>query len=222
VGDSGAPTFTRSARREQIVAAAIDTIAELGYGQASLARIASRAGTSKGVVGYHFAGKDDLIRQVVARILSEGVAYMQPKILAEPSGSDVLRTYIKSNLAFMREHRNYMVAIVEIARNARDEAGGSFYGQSDVDGMAQALAEALAMLQGTGDLRTDFDPRVMAVAIRAAIDVVPSRLAREADFDVDHYAEEMANLFDLATRRPPRTAKTAAPGGGLPTGRPRT
>jgi hypothetical protein len=31
-------TFTETARRAQIMAAAIDTIAELGYGQASLAR----------------------------------------------------------------------------------------------------------------------------------------------------------------------------------------
>jgi hypothetical protein len=34
------------------VTAAIDTIAEAGYGQASLARIAERAGVSKGVISY--------------------------------------------------------------------------------------------------------------------------------------------------------------------------
>ena len=39
-------TVTASARRAQIVTAAIDTIAELGYGNASLARIAKRAGIS--------------------------------------------------------------------------------------------------------------------------------------------------------------------------------
>jgi AcrR family transcriptional regulator len=195
------------------VAAAIDTIAEVGYGRASLARIASRAGTSKGVVGYHFAGKDDLIGQVVAQILSEGVAYMQPRMLAEPSGPDMLRVYITSNLAFMRQHRNYMVAIGEILRNARDRAGGYFYGLSHVDGMVQSLAEALALLQATGDLRADFDPRVMAVAIRAAIDAVAARLARDPEFDIDHYAEEIANLFDVATRNPPGPAAKAARGG---------
>ena len=54
-------TFTETARRAQIVTAAIDTIAELGYGRASLARIAETAGTSKSVILYHFSGKDDLI-----------------------------------------------------------------------------------------------------------------------------------------------------------------
>jgi TetR/AcrR family transcriptional regulator, fatty acid metabolism regulator protein len=59
-------TFTETARRTQIVAAAIDTIAELGYGRASLARIADTAGTGKSVILYHFSGKDDLIRELVA------------------------------------------------------------------------------------------------------------------------------------------------------------
>ena len=71
-------TFTETARRAQIVAAAIDTIAELGYGQASLARIAETAGTSKGVILYHFGGKDELIRELVAELVARGVAYMSP------------------------------------------------------------------------------------------------------------------------------------------------
>src|SRR6202453_4771003 len=46
-------TFIETARRAQIVAAAIDTIAELGYAQASFARIADRVGISRGLISYH-------------------------------------------------------------------------------------------------------------------------------------------------------------------------
>src|SRR5690242_7451047 len=87
-------TFTETARRAQIVAAAIDTIAELGYGQASLARIAETAGTSKGVIIYHFGGKDELIRKVVAEVVAGGIAHMEPRIEAEPTGAGKLRAYI--------------------------------------------------------------------------------------------------------------------------------
>src|SRR5438067_13171134 len=97
-------TFTETARRAQIVAAAIDTIAELGYGQASLARIAEAAGTSKGVILYYFGGKDELIRELVAELVARGVAYMEPHIDAEPTGAGKLRAYIESNLAVMREN----------------------------------------------------------------------------------------------------------------------
>jgi TetR/AcrR family transcriptional regulator, fatty acid metabolism regulator protein len=64
----------------------IETIAELGYGQASLARIAERAGISKGVIGYHFAGKDDLLAAVVAEVLARGEDFMRPRISEQSTG----------------------------------------------------------------------------------------------------------------------------------------
>jgi AcrR family transcriptional regulator len=194
-------TFTENARRQQIVAAAIDTIAEIGFTQASLARIAERIGISKGVISYHFAGKDELIRQIVIEVIEAGRAYMIPRIFAEPTGPATLRAYIESNLGFMREHRNYMVAIVDIFRNGGLTTDGrQRVDGRDVDVATHLLEELLARLQVEGGLRSDFDPRVMAVAIRAAIDSVPHRLVRDPDLDLDHYAREIGTIFDLATR----------------------
>jgi TetR/AcrR family transcriptional regulator, fatty acid metabolism regulator protein len=195
-------TFIENARRQQIVGAAIDTIAEVGFAQASLARIAARVGISKGVISYHFAGKDDLIRQVVIDVVEAGRAYILPRVFAESTGPAMLRAYIESNLAFMREHRNYMVAVVEILRNGAltTESGRRVDGQ-DVDVAAHLLEEQLARLQAEGELRDDFDPGAMAVAVRATIDVVPHRLVREPSFDIEKYAREIAAIFDLATRK---------------------
>ncbi len=194
-------TFIEAARRQQIVGAAIDTIAEVGYGQASLARIAARIGISKGVISYHFGGKDELIKQVVIDVVEAGRAYILPRVFAESTGPAMLRAYIKSNLAFMREHRNYMVAVVEILRNGafRNADGGRVDGRG-VNVAARLLEEQLARLQARGELRRDFDPSVMAVAIRAAIDVVPHRLVIDPVFDIDKYSSEIASIFDLATR----------------------
>ena len=196
-------TFIEAARRAQILSAAIDTIAELGYGQASLARIAKRAGTSKGVISYHFAGKDDLIREIVAEVLAKGEAYMLPRILAESSGAGMLRAYIESNLAFMREYRNHLVAFLEIFLNARGDDGSPLVDEKSLDYLVTSLEQLLAHFQAAGDFRADFNPQVMALAIRGAIDMVPPRLARYPDLDVDGYARELAALFDLATRGEP-------------------
>ena len=51
---------------------------------------------------YHFGGKDDLIRELVAELSARGRAYLGPRLEAEPTGAGMLRTYIESNLAFMR------------------------------------------------------------------------------------------------------------------------
>lgn len=196
-------TFTERARRGQIVGAAIDTIAEVGYSQASLARIAAQIGISKGVISYHFAGKDDLMRQVVIDVVEAGRTYILPRVVAAPTGPAMLRAYIESNLSFMREHRNYMVAVVEILRNGAFAADGRHRVDGrEIDVAAQLLREQLALRQAEGELRSEFDPGAMAVAIRATIDVVPHRLVRDPEFDIDRYAREVVTIFDLATRAP--------------------
>lgn len=187
-------TFIETARRAQIMAAAIDAIAELGYGQASLARIAERAGTSKGVILYHFTGKDDLIRELVAELSAKGRAFLGPRLEAQPTGAGMLRAYIESNMDFVRENHNHVAAVVEIALNARSDDGGSLYDFSIREEGAEALRQLLAYFQGTGEFRPDFDPAVMAMAIRSALDAVPARL------DLAHYGRELADLFSIATR----------------------
>ncbi len=193
-------SFIERARRAQIVGCAIDAIAELGYAQASLARIAERAGISKGVIGYHFAGKDELLAEVVSEVLSRAEAYMRPRIEGQSTGRESLRAYIESNLGFMSEYRSHVIAIAEIARNARRADGGLSFDPAMLEGAAAWMAQLLARHQETGEFRAGFDPMVMAGAIRAAIDAVPRALARDPSLDVEHHARELATLFDLATR----------------------
>jgi AcrR family transcriptional regulator len=191
------PTFVTSARRAQIVAAAIDTVAEVGYANASLARIAVRLGISKGVISYHFAGKDDLIAEIISQVLQQARAYMQPRIEAQTTGPETLRAYIESNLEFIRDNPNQLSAVVEIVRATFAGAKSPFKGNRD--GAVNMLSDILTRFQSAGDFRPDFDPNAMAIAIRAVIDAAPSRLADPA-FDIDKYAHEAVTVFQLATR----------------------
>jgi TetR/AcrR family fatty acid metabolism transcriptional regulator len=197
-GNEPERTFIETARRAQIVAAAIDTIAEAGYAGASFARIAQRLGISRGLISYHFEGKDDLITQVVHQAAEQAKAYIRPRILAESTGPGMLRAYIESNLTFMGEHRNNVIAMIEIARSA--EGRRIFYGDADVVDAVGALEHVLSGLQAAGQFRPDFDPHVMAIAIRAAIEAASPRLAQDPEFDVDNYSSEIATAFHLATR----------------------
>src|SRR5271169_2961713 len=124
-------TFLNSARRTQIVEAAIETVAEVGYANASLARIAVRLGISKGVISYHFAGKDDLIAEIVSQVLRQARAYMQPRIEAQTTGPEMLRAYIESNLEFIRDNPNQLSAVVEIVRATLAGAKSPFTGNRD-------------------------------------------------------------------------------------------
>jgi TetR/AcrR family transcriptional regulator, fatty acid metabolism regulator protein len=210
-GQKADRTFIETARRAQIMAAAIDTIAELGYGQASLARIAETAGTSKGVIIYHFGGKDELVRELVAELTAKGRAYLGPRLEAEPTGVGMLRSYIESNLSFVSENRNHVLAVVEIALNARAADGSPLYDFSIREQGVAALRQLLIHFQRTGEFRAGFDPDVMAMAIRATLDAVPARLAREPGLDIGRYGRELADLFQAAIRPGESSAGAVSP-----------
>jgi TetR/AcrR family fatty acid metabolism transcriptional regulator len=193
-----ARTFTDRARRAQVVQAAIETIAAVGYQRASYAQIARRAGlSSTGLISYHFAGKADLIDQVVAEVVAAGQAFMLPRIESAAPGRDRLRAYIMSNLEFMATHREHMVAMVEVLNAVpRAGAGQSPYASRHARGLAQ-LEAYLREGQRNRHMRR-FSVTVMAEAIRAAIDAVAYRLAGEPDLDLARYGRELTALFDHA------------------------
>lgn len=190
-------TFVSSARRAQVVEAAIETIAEVGYANASLSRIAVRLGISKGVISYHFAGKDDLIAEIVSQTLRRAREHVQPRVAAQTTGPEMLRAYIESSLEFMRDNPKEITTLIEIVRATITGAKSPF--SANQDGPVHLLAEQLARFQSAGDLRADFDPTAMAIAIRAVIDAAPGRLA-DSTFNIDQYAREAVAIFDRATR----------------------
>lgn len=189
-------TFTEAARRAQIVAAAIETIAEVGYARASFALIAKRAGlSSTGLISYHFTDKDDLIAQVVAEVFGEIERFMKHRMEHQSSAAAALRTYIQANAEFIGTHRVQMKAFLDIFLN-----GGFHYDETTERTVVSPLEEILRWGQASGEFRA-FDVRVMAMVIQRAVDGLPFLLATYPDTDVDAYAREVTTLFELATLR---------------------
>jgi len=190
-------TVTAGARRAQIVTAAIDTIAELGYGNASFARIAKRAGiSSTRLISYHFEDKAELVRAVAGAVLAEAADYMGKRLRAGGTPTQLLATYIESNLEFIAEHPTAIRAVIEIASNARTDDGAPLLRAGDGDDAVARLAALFRSGQDAGEFRP-FDPTVMAVTLRAAIDAA----AAHPDLDPHSYAAELVALFTRATRK---------------------
>lgn len=191
-----APTVTEAARRAQIVAAAIDTIADLGYRQASFAQIARRAGlSSTGLISYHFAGKSDLMAQVVEETVAAMSGYMTERMAGCSSAAGALETYIRASVDFVAGHRRPMKALLEIFMN-----GGLAYDPGTELVVLSPVDTILRGGQASGEFR-DFDPRVMAAIIQRAIDGLPFLLETHSDIDLGAYATELVTTFELATRR---------------------
>lgn len=193
-------SFIEQARRAQIIEAAIDVIVSLGYARASLAQIAIKAGISKGVISYHFAGKEELIQQVITHVYATATCIMAPRIEAEASVSSKLTAYIKSNLEFIRIHHKYIVTLQQIWYNHRAEDAAAPLIANKHEGGLDDLERLLRYGQEAGEFRV-FDSRTMAMVIRNAIDMVPHLMTAQFDFDIDAFAQELVSLFSRATAR---------------------
>ena len=192
-------SFIEEARRRQILASAVEVLAEGGYAHASLARIAKHAGISKGVISYHFDGKDDLMTQVVIQLFVSGAEYMKPFVEAADGSRNKLRAYIESNLAFIDANRTFVAAMMEVALNLRDADGAlTFINTGNEDDMIAPLVGLLADGQRAGEFG-EFDPTVTATLIRDSIDGIAGRAVREPDFDIAAYTSALIRLFDAAT-----------------------
>jgi len=194
-------TFTETGRRAQIVQAAIETIAELGYGRASFSQIAKRAGlSSTGLISYHFAGKDELMSEIVTEVMGTFTAFVLPRMQAQDTKADELRAFVESNVDFMRAHRTQLVALLDIMASARRDDGSPLHGAGVAEADLAKLTEFLHEGQQAGEFR-QFDPRVMAVAIMSLRDGVLRALAADPGLDLDVYERELVALVVLATRK---------------------
>jgi len=197
----GRRTLTERVRRAQILEAAIGVIAERGYTGASFARIAERAGlSSTGLISYHFANKDELMEQIVIEVYTEGARFIVPRIQAQPDATRMLRAYIEANLEFIANNREAMVAVTEVISNLRKPDGALRFDLASDEPQLGGTEWILRKGQEEGEFRP-FDTRVMALAIRAAIDRSAVYFRAEPELDWRAYAREMASVFEHAVRR---------------------
>jgi AcrR family transcriptional regulator len=189
-----ARTFTESARRAQIVTAAIEVIAEIGYAKASFSQIAKHAGlSSTGMISYHFAGKDDLLAACVAEIEQVTDAFMQSRIAAADGYVAVLRAYVEANVALVGVHSAAVRALIDIVRNVPAQRAG-------VNQRLAVFEEHFRSGQAAGAFRP-FDIRTVTTALTSGLDAVVVTAAANVPepAELARIGRELADLYVQAT-----------------------
>lgn len=198
-GQQHSRTYIQQARRAQLIGCAIDVLAEVGYARASLVRIAERAGVSRGVITYHFAGRDELIEACVTHVYDTARGFLLPKMQSAATTIEAVRIFIVGSAEFYRDAPNQMAALHEIIVNARDADGKLRHpGQNHAyEQELSAMASLLEHGQESGELQ-EFPTRVMARTIRHALNGLLQDLRTTPDLDVMADAEAIAKLFERA------------------------
>jgi AcrR family transcriptional regulator len=198
-------TFTETARRDQIVRAAIETLAELGYAGTSLGKIARTAGLSSvGMISYYFTDKAELMAEVASSVLAHAEEVVGPKIVRAPDPVAKLRAYIEASLAYIGEHRAEAVALIELTRGPGATPLMAQVDAASAEVITRLVVGAQAVLGGTEPL----EPRIVAMTVRGAINnAVWQSLHRGPDSDsaedLARDGRQIAGLIERSLRADP-------------------
>jgi AcrR family transcriptional regulator len=197
-----ARSLAASARRAQIVEAAIETLAESGYGQTTFARIRQRAGiSSTRLISYHFGTKGELMDAVMEEIALRAHRTISQRVAGETSATGALTARIEAQLEWVAHNHSSVRALYEISMNDRDDEGALRYGmEASARANVEALEPILRAGQESGEFRS-FDTGLMALTLKSSIDAAIVRMMQPPRLTLADCVRELTTLARLATRQ---------------------
>jgi AcrR family transcriptional regulator len=159
----------KDALRDRILAAARDIVLREGFAALTLRKLAAAIEYAPGTIYLHFAGRDDIARQLCIAGFRELLAALQPAAaIADPRGrlEAILAAYIRFGIANPETYRLIFLADPEVTGAALPS---DLLANPDDPG-AQAfmlLARALEALRAEGRLAADGDAIALAKVLWA-------------------------------------------------------
>ncbi len=189
-------------RRAQIMAAAVQELADRGYDGLSLTRVAGRAGVSKGLLWHYFAGKDDLMEATAKTTMTTIRDQIAHQLDLTQPVPDILRAALRRAAALSTTHRVELTALNRIFHNLRHPDGTPRLTVDAYEDIFHAQESLFRRGQAEGSLR-EYDTRVMAITYQGAIDMMLGYLAAHSHIDPHDYADKLADILlaGIATER---------------------
>ncbi len=163
-----------TATRARILDAAATVFRQNGYTGTRLSDIASAANTQAGSMYYHFASREDLVREVLRVAQERTNEFVMERVHSLPedaSSLDRLREALTAHLTAVLEIGDYTAATLRILGQVPEEIRESIVGLRREYGkfFKQLFDQALA----NGELRADLDPYVCRMFVLGAMNASP-------------------------------------------------
>ncbi|MCW4458992.1 TetR/AcrR family transcriptional regulator [Microbacterium sp. MPKO10] len=178
------PTFTESARRTQLVTAAIEQVSQHGLAGTSLQKIADAAGLTKAGVIYYFSTKDAVLAAAVEQVTNGIVTKVGADMESAPTAATAIETYIRSMLAYMRDNPTHVALLSESLRHGDGV---------DTRSRWHDFAGLVEQAKKEGDFRADLDAFTCAVCIGGSIDALVDQWTRN-ELDLTRAGEQLIEM----------------------------
>jgi AcrR family transcriptional regulator len=187
--------LTATERREQLMAATVQSLAVRGFRDTTAEEIARLAGTSKGLLWHYFEDLDDLFETTARRTLTLLTEAAADSTDLQARVPDVIRSAVRAAAALRLSHGAERRAMREIVQNLRGADGELRFTQADLDELYTAQEAIVRRGQREGDVREDLDPRLFAVAYQGAVDSMLGYLDANPDVDPERSARVVAEIL---------------------------
>ncbi|MCJ8520100.1 AcrR family transcriptional regulator [Pseudorhizobium tarimense] len=161
---------TETERREDLIAATLDCIAEAGIQGATVRQIAARAGVTGGLIRHYFATKDQML-QAAYRQLMDGITEITKTAAEGADPKTRLRRFIVANVTPpVTDSRTLSLWAAFISHIPLDPAFAAIHRESYVSFLAELETLLIAFFAERGRIVSRQECRAYAIAVNGLID----------------------------------------------------
>lgn len=186
-------SFTATARRAQIVEAAVRVISREGLSKASFGRIAAEAGlSSPGMISYHFADKDELLTVLCDTLLDDCVSAIEEAVAAAEDPAQGLAAYLTGFVHWQDTHRDEVGALWRLSAGWKRPGEPAAFDEAL---LRDPLLRVLRAGQAAGAVRP-VRAEWAAHLILCAVEGYQQALQDDPELDADAFAAALVDLFE--------------------------
>ena len=158
----------RTARREAILDAAQELVAEQGYAGMRMDSVAEAVELSKGTLYLYFENKDALCAAVATRLLDTLLPFLDEALSDTPTGLDAIVQLLQNYYSFTQDNPHHFRFAMEWlgAGERMDDSTEAFQiYRGRVGQMLSLVVASLQRGQTDGTIRDDIDPLPQAIQL---------------------------------------------------------
>jgi AcrR family transcriptional regulator len=197
------PTFIEEARRRQILDIALDEITAKGYRNTTVKEIANKANITKGVIYYHFKGREELLGSIWSSLVDELFEYRRARVEIHATARDKLCAYVAANFQFLNDNLNKFSALFRMGIDINAaEAGPNPWSDERNRRCRDYLSAILEEGQKRGEF-TRFSSDIIATIIQGAIDgLILQGISNPAHYRLEACQKALLDIIERYTAPP--------------------
>ncbi|SFE93249.1 TetR/AcrR family transcriptional regulator [Alteribacillus iranensis] len=175
-------------RRNQILIASLQAIAEKGFHSLTLQDIADYAGVSKGVTNYHFKNKEDVLRHLLEWVTDKIYENEYNAIQQEHTAIGKLTAYVEAAFSTPAENKRFFRVYIDFLGQVRHNSNFKEINDKFYDNCWSIGREIVSLGQEEGIFPSNMDIEKASISIRSLIDgCLIQWLMREQEDLHDYY-----------------------------------